>query len=349
MDNKANAIRIVAKRPRSEPFRGTSASSSTLHRALSFSAHFNRTERGLKSRMAGRFMLTENVTQSSQIRLSVIVPAFNEGQRIGSTLKTLDQYLNQQYYRSEVVVVDDGSTDDTRLVVRCCMMEMPRVRLISGRRNRGKGWAVRQGMLNASGAYRVFMDADNSTSIGQWEKSEPLLQSGVDVVVGSRWSEGALIREQQPALRRIIGRLFRFCVREIFALPVYDTQTGFKIFTAEAAEDIFWRISSNGWVFDIEVLLTARRLGYQTAEVGVEWRHVRDTRVRARHVISIAAEVLRIAYRWNNSVGTGCKLKGPSREVLHRECTGKGVAQLTAQSSTNVRLDAAPGHLEKIR
>lgn len=237
---------------------------------------------------------------SENIRLSVIIPAYNEATRIGRTLEAVNSYLNKQGYRSEIIVVDDGSSDKTGDVVDSCMSVMPRVRRVRGACNRGKGWAVREGMINAKGAFRLFMDADNSTSIDQWQKCAPLMEAGVHVVVGSRIAPSSEIRVSQPPLRRLLGAIFRAYVQTLFALAINDTQSGFKVFSAEAAEAVFSRLRTERWAFDVEVLAIAKLRGFEMREVPVDWANDIGSRMTPAQMVGMAADILKIRLRVRN-------------------------------------------------
>jgi dolichyl-phosphate beta-glucosyltransferase len=205
------------------------------------------------------------------VYLSVVIPAYNESERIGPTLASVAQYLARQPFTSEVVVVDDGSHDAMADVVDAYAERYPDITLVRHLENHGKGWAVRTGMLNAHGEYRLFMDADGSTSIEHWRAVESELQSGSDIVIGSRHVEGSDIVIHQSVHRETLGFAFRHVVQTLFRLGISDTQNGFKAFTRAAAERIFSRQSVKGWAFDVEILSIARALGYRASEIPVRW------------------------------------------------------------------------------
>src|SRR3989344_174339 len=169
--------------------------------------------------------------------LSVIIPAYNEAERIGKTLYAVSDYFRTALYKYEIIVVNDGSADATQEIVNELTVSIPYLTQISYTQNRGKGWAVKQGMLKAKGKYRLFMDADNSTAI---KYVEELLREAEtsDVVIGSRRISGARITLSQPLYREFLGYVFRALVHAIVPLDVSDSQNGFKLFTAEAAEII---------------------------------------------------------------------------------------------------------------
>lgn len=236
----------------------------------------------------------------AQPHLSLIIPAYNEAGRIGRTLQAVLAYLRQQPYESELIVVDDGSTDGTAELVRCTA---PEVLLVQLPRNRGKGAAVRQGMLAARGRYRVFTDADLSTPIEELARMLECLERGADVCVGSRELDPSTVRRPQPAYRRWMGRLFRRLVqwlvfREFPQLrAIEDTQCGFKGFRAEAAERLFRCARLDGFGFDVELLYLAARFGLRIVQIPVLWYNDPHSRVRLlRDPLRMLIEVARIRH-----------------------------------------------------
>ncbi len=233
------------------------------------------------------------------IFLSVVIPAYNEELRLPKTLSAVVDYLRRQSYTWEVAVVDDGSTDRTKQVVEAARAADNRVRLVeyADRGNHGKGYAVRYGMVHVGGKYRLFMDADNSTTVDHFEKFLPLLESGADVVIGSRAAEGAEITVHQAWWKEFLGVLGNRWIR-FWAMPgIQDTQAGFKVFTTKATEDVFPRLTISRWGFDVEALAVARRRGYKIAERPIHWENDPNTKVRFRTYLEVLAEVVRI--RWN--------------------------------------------------
>jgi len=229
--------------------------------------------------------------------LSVVIPAFDEADRIGPTLRAARAWLatRPELAPYEVLVVDDGSTDGTAALVGALAREMPEVRLIASRPNRGKGHAVRLGMLQACGATRVFMDADHSISITQLPLLLDAIGAGADVAIGSRWVPGAIFRRKAPWYRRAWGRLGNLVVQAGLVDGIRDTQCGFKAFTGAAADAIFSRARFSGWGFDLEVLALARGLGFAIVECGVEVDDDRRTRVHPiRDAVAITVEFFRI-------------------------------------------------------
>jgi dolichyl-phosphate beta-glucosyltransferase len=210
-------------------------------------------------------------------RLSVVIPAYNEAARLPRTLGLVNAYLGRQGTDYEIVVVDDGSTDGT--TERAQEAGGPRLAVLRHEPNRGKGYAVRRGMLAARGDLRLMTDADLSTPIEDLARLEAALGSGHDVAVGSRAVAGANVEVHQPWYREAMGRFFNLLVR-LVALPgLQDTQCGFKLFTAAAAEAAFKDACLDGFSFDVEALYIARRRGFRIAEVPVTWRNDAATRV----------------------------------------------------------------------
>jgi dolichyl-phosphate beta-glucosyltransferase len=231
----------------------------------------------------------------SSVHLSVIIPAFNEERRLPGTLRSVVDYLCGRPYRSEVIVVDDGSSDGTSKATRQLDSAIP-VRLYGhpDGANHGKGASVKRGMLEAAGEYRLFMDADNSTTVDQIEGFWPRLEGGCDVAIGSRVIAGAHVAEHQPWYRELAGRSGNWVIRA-FAVPgIMDTQVGFKMFTRRSAETVFPRLTINRWGFDVEVLAIARLHGFQVCELPVRWNNSPGSKVGLSAYVGVLTEVLRI-------------------------------------------------------
>ena len=218
------------------------------------------------------------MNMSERPHLSVIIPAFNESERIVSTLKNVTAYLEAQIYTWEILVVDDGSEDDTALLVNRTAEEISGVRLLP-REHFGKGWAVRAGMLEAQGSYRFMCDADLAMPIEWLDKFLDKMDAGVDIVIGSREIEGAR-RFDEPQYRHIMGRIFNWVVRAIAVKGFQDTQCGFKCFREDAANELFSRQRSKRMGFDAEILFLALKKGYSVVEMPVEWHHQTGSKVR---------------------------------------------------------------------
>ena len=211
------------------------------------------------------------------VHLSIVIPAYNEEKRIGSSLETVTQYLSQQAYESEVVVVDDGSSDDTATLVR---QRYPNVRVISYEENRGKGYAVKSGMLSAIGEYRVYYDADASTPIEELEKLWRLFEDGADIVLGSRSLPESRVEVRQSWVRQQMGRTFNLVLRLLALTSFPDTQCGFKGFTAAACEAVFPKSTVKGFGFDAELLYIASLQGLRIEQTPVRWVNSPESKVR---------------------------------------------------------------------
>jgi dolichyl-phosphate beta-glucosyltransferase len=226
--------------------------------------------------------------------LSIIIPAYNEAERIPKTLLSIDKYLSQAGFSYEIIVVNDGSKDRTAEVVNKMREMIKNLNLIDNSVNQGKGGVVAQGMLAAKGTIRLFTDADNSTPIDQIEKFFPYFKEGYDVVIGSRATKDAEVAIKQPFYRQILGRLGNLVIRLLAVPNIKDTQCGFKAFTEEAAEKIFPQLTIKRWGFDIEVLVIARLLGYRIKEVGVRWINDPHSKVKASAFLEVLTEVVKI-------------------------------------------------------
>jgi dolichyl-phosphate beta-glucosyltransferase len=231
-------------------------------------------------------------------QLSIIIPAYNEEGRIGVTLKAVGTHLKDKHRSYEIIVVDDGSVDGTAALLKRYVATVEGLSVVRLQKHKGKGAAVREGMLAAKGESRLFMDADNSTAIDQIEKLTPYIGQGYDIVIGSRRIAGAQILLEQSPLREFLGAQFRLIAHFLVPLDVIDTQNGFKLFTAQAAEIIFNRITINGWSFDVEVLALAKRLGYKIKEVPIIWANDDQSRVQYIHMLTILRGLLYIRKKY---------------------------------------------------
>jgi glycosyltransferase involved in cell wall biosynthesis len=235
-------------------------------------------------------------------KYSIIIPAYNEGARLGTTLDRVLAYVRAQGWDAEVIVVNDGSRDGTADLVRGYAQSQPCLRLLENPGNRGKGYSVRNGMLNANGEVLLFSDADLSSPIEEAPKLFAALQAGADVAIGSRWLRPELQTQRQSLLRQFYGRLFNLALRILLGLNFKDTQCGFKAFTREAANKIFPLQKIERWGFDPELLYLARKSGLKVAEIPVAWAHVEGTRISPlRDGMRMFGEVLKI--RWNALTG----------------------------------------------
>ncbi len=229
-------------------------------------------------------------------RLSVIIPAYNEAARLPHTLREVLQYLARQSYSSEVLVVDDGSTDRTGDIVRKRTGEPVPVQLLRhpDGGNHGKGASVKVGMLGAGGDFRLFMDADNSTTIEQIERFWPAVEEGADIVIGSRKIEGAQVVIHQPWYKELAGRSGNVLIRMLAVPGISDTQAGFKLFTRRSAEDLFPLLTIDRWGYDFELLAIARQRRYGIREIPIRWINSPDSKVRPGAYLQVLCEVWQV-------------------------------------------------------
>lgn len=231
-----------------------------------------------------------------EIYLSIIIPTYNEEKRLPKTLIDIENYLKRQNYTYEIIVVDGGSIDRTPEIVRGLSSVIKNLKLIEVKNCQGKGQAVKEAMLAAQGEFRLFTDADNSTTIDQIEKMWPEFKKGFDIVIGSRDIKGAVLAPPQPWLRKVIlgggFRLFRKLTLGLW--QIQDTQCGFKGFSSKAAKDIFPRLRTLGFSFDAEVLLIAKNLGYKIKEMPVYWRNDPESKVKFKDIIIMAWDLIKI-------------------------------------------------------
>ncbi len=210
----------------------------------------------------------------------MIIPAYNEESRLPGYLEEVLAYLGRQAPSSEVIVVDDGSSDNTAALVERFSAAEPRVRLIRLPRNRGKGFAVKTGMLAARGALRLFTDADGATPIGELERLRKAVEVGADVAVASRAMRDDSRNVATRLHRKVMGTVFNWIVRTFAVRGINDTQCGFKLFTADAAATAFPLQSISGFGFDVEVLYICVKKGFRIKEVPVNWSDVKGSKVR---------------------------------------------------------------------
>jgi dolichyl-phosphate beta-glucosyltransferase len=234
--------------------------------------------------------------------LSIIIPAYNEEKRIGRTLRDIHEYFATQAIQPgelEIVVVDDGSSDSTPQVVQEYIGEIPGLRLISNQQNRGKGYSVRRGMLEARGAVSLFTDADLSSPIEESEKLLTSIRAGNDFAIGSRAVDRSLILAHQSRFREIAGIVFNGFVRLFTGLQFHDTQCGFKAFASELCRIMFEQQRIDGFGFDPEILFIARKNGLKGAEVPVRWSHDSGTKVHVlRDSFLMFADLVYIRLNW---------------------------------------------------
>lgn len=233
---------------------------------------------------------------STDIFLSVVIPAYNEERRLSDTVTSVLSYLRKQSYTWEILIVNDGSTDRTVQVVKQFQKQEPKIMLLEYGSNRGKGYAVRYGMNRARGAYRLFMDADNSTTIDHFEAFYPFFEEGYDIVIGSRDIKGADIVVHQAKIKELLGDLGNLWIR-FWAVPgIHDTQAGFKVFRGTAAQAIFPYLTLDGWGFDVEALAVARVRGFSISEQPIRWANAPQSKVKATAYLNVLREVIRVRF-----------------------------------------------------
>jgi len=232
------------------------------------------------------------------MHLSVVVPAYNEERRIGKTLRSIDEYLKKQDYLYEILVVSDGSKDNTVKVVEDLIPEIKNLKIIANKENRGKGFVTRQGIMEARGEYRLFTDADNSTSIDQVEKMWPWFEEGYDVVIGSRDLKDSVLDPPQPFLRNfILGEGFKLFRKLVLGLwGVEDTQCGFKAFSKKMVSDVFPKCRIDRFAFDPEILIVTQKKGYKIKEIPVFWKNDQDSKVKPSSIIKMALDLFKIKF-----------------------------------------------------
>ena len=252
--------------------------------------------------LAIEFPLHDPELQPAQPGYSIVIPAYNERSRIGGTLEQVLDHLREQKWDAEIVVVNDGSRDETAKLVSQFAQEHPQVRLIENPGNQGKGYAVRNGMLNARGQVLLFTDADLSSPISEATKLFAALDKGADVAIGSRWMDPSLQFQRQSIKRQIMSRAFNIFTRTLLTFPYHDTQCGFKAFTRGAAEKIFPLQRVYRWGFDAEVIYLAHHLKFKVAEVPVAWGHDERSKIHPwRDGFYMGIDTLKV--RWNSLSG----------------------------------------------
>ena len=231
------------------------------------------------------------------MHLSIIIPAYNEEKRIREALLEIDKYLKAQNYDYEILVVNDGSKDKTSEITRHLMETIKNLRLIDNQKNQGKGAAVKQGILEAKGNLRLFMDADNAITIDQIENFWPWLKKGYDVIIGSIELPGSKIEEKAGWHRRFLGRWAKYLIRALTIWEIHDTQRAFKLFHDDAAEKIFKKQTIKRWSFDVEILVIAKKLGYKIKELPVTWINPSGSKVNLKGYLNSLKELFKI--KWN--------------------------------------------------
>jgi glycosyltransferase involved in cell wall biosynthesis len=246
-------------------------------------------------------------------KYSIVIPAFNESARIPATLESVVSCIRAQGWSAEVIVVNDGSQDATGDIVREFAKTAPEVRLIENPGNRGKGYSVRSGLLQALGEVVMFTDSDLSAPIEEAERLFAAIEQGADIAIGSRWLESGRQTHRQPLYRQFFGRCFNAVTRGVMGLRFADTQCGFKAFTRAAAQTVFQLQTIERWGFDPEILFIALKRGYRVVEVPVSWAH--DERSRMSYLRDGMKMLEEIAIvRWNALLGR----YGKQVEHIHR-------------------------------
>lgn len=228
------------------------------------------------------------------MKLSIVIPTFNEKRRLPDTYQSIVRYLEKKNIKAEIVFSDGGSTDGTKEYIESLVRQRKiSIKTIFDRTREGKGAGVKKGMLAASGEYVLFMDADNSTRIDEIDSFWPYIKNH-EVIIGSRYA-GLGVLVKQNFIRRTVSRLGSVVIRSLIGLNIRDTQCGFKLFSHQSAEEIFKRLKTKGWGFDVEVLLLAKKLGYKIKEVPVKWRDSEGSHLRAgRDSVKTLIEVIKI-------------------------------------------------------
>jgi glycosyltransferase involved in cell wall biosynthesis len=233
---------------------------------------------------------------------SIVIPAYNEAGRIPATLEAVVECIRQKGWSAEIIVVDDGSRDTTADVVRNFAATAPEVRLMQNPGNRGKGYSVRSGLLQAHGEIVMFTDADLSAPMEEAQGLFDAIANGADIAIGSRWLETKRQTIRQPLYRQVFGRCFNGVTRLVMGLPFADTQCGFRAFTRAAAQTVFQLQTIERWGFDPEILFIALKRGYRIQEVPVSWAH--DERSRVSYLKDGLKMLQEIAIvRWNALLG----------------------------------------------
>lgn len=226
--------------------------------------------------------------------LSIVIPAYNEEKRLPGTLRDIEDKMIDYRFPYEVLIVSDGSKDKTVEIVKNFSTNIKELHVIENKENHGKGFVTKQGMLTAKGSWRLFMDADNSTTMLEFKKFIPFLEGEYDVIIASRGISGAKLLPPQPWYRRIPGKIGNLIIQTLVLPGIRDTQCGFKCFSNRAAEKIFPKMKIEKWGFDVEALALAKHFGFKIKEIPVVW--INDTRstVKASAFISTLIDVIKI-------------------------------------------------------
>ena len=228
--------------------------------------------------------------------LSIIIPAYNEKDRIIKTLESIKSYLSKQKYSWEVLIVYDGSIDNSKEKIAKIINDWENFRIDGYKTNRGKGGAVKYGVEHSLGRYILFMDADGSTNISEFEKFRKYLKK-YSIIIGSRYLKKGSIKLKQPFYRKLVARLSNLIIRSILWLPFKDTQCGFKLFQRDSALKIFPKMTLNRWGFDFELLAIAKKYHFLTLEIAVDWYDDSDSRVKSSAIFKTFLDLFKV--RWN--------------------------------------------------
>lgn len=240
------------------------------------------------------------------MRLSVIIPARNEESSIKNTVENVYFYLLSKNIDHEIIVVENNSKDKTAEVIQSLTPSIPTLifkHLVITSDRPSKGYAVKEGLLAAKGDFKLFMDADNSTTIDHIEKMMPYFNQGYSVVIGSiALKEAVVAVGSEPSWRKLFGKMGNLFIQIVAVPGIHDTQRGFKIFTAQAADDIFSKVTIYGWGFDVEVLALARKMGYKIKEVPINWKNdIANSKVTLKAYFQVLMETMKV--RWNLITG----------------------------------------------
>jgi len=228
--------------------------------------------------------------------LSIVVPAYNESDRLALTLAVVP-YLEERGLEFELILSDDGSTDDTRALMAAAAVRDPRIRAVGTTTNRGKGRAIAEGVQASRGDLVLISDTDFSTPISELGKLEEAIREGADIAIGSRAKRGSQVEVSQPFHRVLMGKTFNLIVQVVILPGLWDTQCGFKLFRGDLAREIFADLVTDGFAYDVEVIHRARRLGRRVVEVPVRWINSEPTKVLAiRHSAAMFVDVFKIRF-----------------------------------------------------
>ncbi len=231
--------------------------------------------------------------------LSVIIPVFNEEKDINKTINLYNNYLKERNHSYEIIIVNDGSSDQSKEIIHKLSLENKNIKIINLDKNYGKGYAVKTGMTQAQGDYHLFLDADNSTSIDHLEKALPLLQKNADIIIGSRNPRD--IKDAELIIRQALWKIFlgksgNFLMRRLFKIKIRDTQCGFKIFSQKASKEIFPKLKLRRWLFDLESLILAQKYNYKINIIPVKWINSKNSSVGLKGYFISFWELLKIKY-----------------------------------------------------